>query len=92
MAPMLVVDDDDDEDDDEQLIDLCRQVRSLFRRIKYALSNEIYFLLLGSIIMLKSIFNILGSIEREVFCFASVLSVFQRMMCNGERQRKEAVV
>lgn len=45
-------------------------------RIKDALWNEIYFLLLGTIIMPKSIFNILGSMTPR-FSFASLLSVNQ---------------
>lgn len=46
-------------------------------RIKYVLLNEIYLLLLGSIIMPKSIFNILGIDVTWGFYFASVLSVLQ---------------
>lgn len=45
-------------------------------RIKDALWNEIYFLLLGTIIMLKSIFNILGSMTPRIL-FASFLSASQ---------------
>lgn len=45
-------------------------------RIKDALWNEIYFLLLGTIIMPKSIFNILGSMTPR-FSFASLLSANQ---------------
>lgn len=45
-------------------------------RIKDALWNEIYFLLLGTIIMPKSIFNIPGSMTPS-FSFASLLSVNQ---------------
>lgn len=45
-------------------------------RIKDALWNEIYFLLLGTIIMLKSIFNILRSMTPR-FSFAFLLSVNQ---------------
>lgn len=43
-------------------------------RIKDALWNEMYFLLLGTIIMLKSIFNILRSMTPRC-SFASLLSV-----------------
>lgn len=45
-------------------------------RIKDALWNEIYFLLLGTIIMPKSIFNILGSMTPRIL-FASLLSANQ---------------
>lgn len=54
----------------------------LVHRIKYALSNEIYFLLLGFVIMLKSIFNILGSMLREVLFLHCFCQYSRVIMCN----------
>lgn len=46
-------------------------------RINHVLSNEIYFLLQGSIIMLKSIFNMLGSIVRGVLLCLVFVSILE---------------
>lgn len=61
-------------------------------RIKYALSNEIYFLLLGSIIMLESIFNILGSILREIFILHWFCQYSRVIMWKSERLRKRPIL